>query len=360
MKHFIVGPVETYKEVQNIYKQPYLYFRSNEFGEFVKETLNRLSSLIGNNDKNSLLYLTMSGTGAMEATIENCVTPKDKVLVINGGIFGQRFCELLKFHNIPFDSINLKWNESLTKEHLEYYENKGYTTLFVNLHETSTGQLYDVKLLSEFTKRNNMFFIVDAISTFLADTYDMSKYNIDVTIISSQKGLCLSPGLSFVSLSKRIIDKIYKTTPSSLYFDFKDYLKNIERGQTPYTPAVFIMYELKAILDLIDNSGGLEKWLSNIKEKCQYFREQICKIGLNIPTTYNLSNTMTPVICDTVNANELVKYLRDHYEICVNPCGGNRANYMFRVSHIGNTTKKDIDILIDKIQKTIEVLAKRN
>ena len=92
MKHFIVGPVETYKEVQNIYKQPYLYFRSNEFGEFVKETLNRLSSLIGNKNKNSLLYLTMSGTGAMEATIENCVTPKDKVLVINGGTFGQRFC----------------------------------------------------------------------------------------------------------------------------------------------------------------------------------------------------------------------------------------------------------------------------
>ena len=360
MKLFTIGPVEMYPSTQIVRAKGFPHFRTDEYSNVVKKTLKKLSMYLGLRNSNSLIYMACSGTGAMEATIENCVTKKDKALVINGGAFGHRFCELLKFHNIPFDSIDLKWNESLTKEHLEPYENKDYTTLFVNLHETSTGQLYDVEMLSEFTKRNNMFFIVDAISTFLADTYDMNKYNIDVTIISSQKGLCLSPGLSFVSLSERIIDKIYKTTPSSLYFDFKDYLKNIERGQTPYTPAVFIMYELKAILDLIDNSGGLEKWLSNIKEKCQYFREQICKIGLNIPTTYNLSNTMTPVICNTVNANEVVKYLRDHYELCVNPCGGDRANYMFRVSHIGNTTKKDIDILIDKIQKTIEVLAKRD
>ena len=81
--------------------------------------------------------------------------------------------------------------------HLNQYENKDYTMLFVNLHETHTGQLYDIKMLSEFCKRNNLLFVVDAISAFLADEYDMDKYGIDLTIISSQKGLCLSPGMSF-------------------------------------------------------------------------------------------------------------------------------------------------------------------
>ena len=262
MKHFIVGPVELYPCTKEIYKKDYLYFRTEEFGSMVKDCLKRVSVLLGNTVENSLIYLTASGTAAMEAVIENCVNCEDKALVINGGTFGRRFCELLKHHNIMHDSINLNWDEKLELSHLNEFEKKDYTALFVNLHETSTGQLYDIKMLSDFCKRNNMVLIVDAISTFLADEYNMDEMGIDVTIISSQKGFCLSPGLSFVSFSKRMLDKIqYNEKTSSKYFDFKDYFENIERGQTPYTPAVFIMYELKAILDYIDSIGGKKIFL---------------------------------------------------------------------------------------------------
>lgn len=359
-KHFIVGPVEMYPCTKNIYKNNYAYFRTEEFGSMVKDNLKRISKLLNNNVENSLIYLTASGSAAMEAVVENCVTSKDKSLVINGGTFGKRFCQLLKFHNNKFDSINLKWDEPLTQNHLLHFENKGYTTLFVNLHETSTGQLYDIKMLSDFCKRNNMFLVVDAISTFLADEYDMEKYGIDATIISSQKGLCLSPGLSFISFSRKMLDKVKTAQSKSIYFDFKDYFKNIERGQTPYTPAVFIMYELKAMLDYIDEQGGKDAVLKFIEQKCQYFRNKIIATGLKIPTTYLLSNMLTPVICENINANELVKHLRDKYQLCVNPCGGELADKLFRVSHIGNTSIEDIDDLIEKILCSIkEIKGKR-
>ncbi len=355
MKHFIVGPVELYPFTKEIYKNDYLYFRTEEFGTMVKDCLKRANQLIGNNVENSLIYLTASGTAAMEASVENCMNKNDKALVINGGTFGHRFCELLEYHNIPFNSINLNWNEQLKYSHLEQFENKGYTALFVNLHETSTGQLYDIKLLSDFCKRNNMFLIVDAISTFLADEYKMQEWGIDVTIISSQKGFCLSPGLSFVSFSQKMIDKINKNDfRGSMYFDFKDYFKNITRGQTPYTPAVFIMYELKAMLDYIDSIGGKSVLLNQVKEKCLHFRKLAKENGLKIPDSYSLSNMITPVICENVKAGELVKHLRDKYKLCVNPCGGDMADKMFRVSHIGNTSIDDIDDLVEKLQLAIE------
>lgn len=355
MKHFIVGPVEMYPCTKEIYQNDYLYFRTEEFGNIVKDNINKLSKLIGNNTPDSLIYLTMSGTGAMEAVVENCTTAQDKVLVINGGSFGKRFKELLTYHNIANDSIDLKWNEALTIEHFSAYENKNYTMLFVNLHETSTGQLYDINIIKDFCKRNNLMLVVDAISTFLADEFDMEKFGIDATIISSQKGLCLSPGLSFVSLSERMLKKVDSITkPVTKYTDFKDYFLNIKRGQTPYTPAVFIMYELREILKHIDECGGLKNWLNTIAEKCNYFREKAKEIGLNIPDTYNLSNMLTPIICDDCNANEIVKTLRDKYSLCVNPCGGEIGEKMFRVSHIGNTTIKDFDNLIEKISITIK------
>lgn len=354
MKHFIVGPVEMYPCTREIYRNDYLYFRTEEFGSLINNCLKKVNQLIGNDVENSLIYLTASGTAAMEASVENCMDKNDKALVINGGTFGHRFCELLEYHNIPFNSINLNWNEQLEYSHLEQFENKGYTALFVNLHETSTGQLYDINLLSDFCKRNNMLLIVDAISTFLADEYKMQDWGIDVTIISSQKGFCLSPGLSFISFSQRMIDKInLKSKVASKYFDFKDYFKNITRGQTPYTPAVFIMYELKAMLDYIDSIGGKEVFLKKIEEKCLHFRKLAKENGLKIPSSYPLSNLLTPIVCENIKASELVKHLRDKYELCVNPCGGDMADKMFRVSHIGNTTKEDFKDLVNKIAISI-------
>ena len=355
MKLFTIGPVEMYPSTRIVREKGYVHFRTNEYSEIVKSSLKRLSDLLGNSVENSLIYLSASGTASMEATIENCMSIQDKALVINGGAFGHRFCELLKYHNVSYNSIDLNWNETLTKEHLLPYENKDYTALFVNLHETHTGQLYDIKMLSDFCKRNKLYFIVDAISAFLADEYDMEKYGVDLTIISSQKGLCLSPGCSFVSFSKRMIDKINKNPiTSSKYFDFKDYLINIPRGQTPYTPPVCIMYELQDMLNLIDSEGGKHARLQTIKEKCDYFREKATEIGLKIPD-YPLSNMLTPVeFDDNISAYDVIQVLKDKYRIFVNPCGGDMANKLLRVSHIGNTTIDDIDDLIEKLQLAIK------
>ncbi len=357
-KQFIVGPVELYDSTREVYKKDFTYFRTQEFGNIAKTSLEKLNHLIGNDLEHSIIYLTASGTAAMEAVVENCTTENDKILVIRGGTFGKRFYQLLEYHNINTSAINLEWNEQLTDEHLKPYENKGYTMLFVNLHETSTGQLYDIKMLSDFCQRNNMFLVVDAISTFLADKYNMAENKIDATIISSQKGLCISPGLSFVSFSTRMLDKINaKAKVSSLYFDFKDYLKNIERGQTPYTPAVFIMYELQDILEQLEKEGGIDKRLKFIEEKCKYFRKKALKLGLQIPN-YPLSNMLTPLIFEDVKAGDVVNMLREKFSLYINPCGGDLADKLCRVSHIGNTTIEDIDNLIEKMENVLKELRK--
>ena len=357
-KQFIVGPVELYESTRNVYQKDFTYFRTTEYGDMVKETLAKLNKMMGNSVENSIIYLTASGTAAMEAVIENCCTISDKALVINGGTFGRRFCELLEYHNVDFSQIKLEWGEALTSEHLAKYDNQGYTMLFVNLHETSTGQLYDILMLSNFCMKNKLLLVVDAISTFLCDEYNMEKYGIDVTITSSQKGLCLSPGLSFISFSQRMLDRINKCEKTaSKYFDFKDYLKNITRGQTPYTPAVFIMYELADMLELIEKEGGgVNARLNSIKEKCMYFRKRAKEIGLKIPNTYPLSNMLTPLMFENVKASEVLQILRERYHLYVNPCGGDLADKMCRVSHIGNTTLEDFDNLLEKLEIIINEL----
>lgn len=353
MKTFTVGPVEPFKEISDAYKNAPCYFRTDEFSTLVLTNLTRLAALLGTSTKDGILYFTASGSGAMEAVVCNCLYPNEKVLVVNGGSFGKRFCDILSFYNFNFISIDIEFGSTLTPEILSHYDNQGFTSMFVNIHETSIGLLYDIKMISEFCKRNNMYLYVDAISSFLADEYVMDEYGVDATIISSQKGLCLSPGLSFVALSERQLEKCQQIKAKrNIYFDFSTYLSNIQRGQTPFTPAVGIMYEMRNMLDLIEKSGGLPSWLCGIEKKSHYFRDKASQKGFKYPA-YPLSNMLTPLIFDTISAHKVFELLKNNYSIYVNPCSGKQAGSMIRVSHIGNLAEKDFDMLLYALDEVV-------
>lgn len=348
MKLFTIGPTEMYQNTLEVKAQMVPYFRTKEFSNLMLETDSLLKKSVGTTEASESIYLTASGSGAMEATVMNCFDQNDKLLVISGGTFGERFEDICRIHSFNYEVLKIEFGQTLTQEMLIPFEDKGFTGLLVNLHETSTGQLYDIEMLSEFCQRNQLFLVVDAITVFLCDPYNMDRYHIDATIISSQKGLCLSPGLSMVILSKRMVEKVYQSKVSSLYFDFRDYIKNMERGQTPFTPCVGILYELNDMLKKIDQES-IERHLNRVRALCKNFRESIKNLPISIPD-YPLSNGMTPIIFEKPIAKELFESLKNQYGIYVNPTGGKLKERLVRIAHIGNLTIEDNQMLIEHLK----------
>ena len=119
------------------------------------------------------------------------------------------------------------------------------------------------------------------------------------------------------------------------------------------------MYELADMLELIEKEGGVSARLNSIKEKCMYFRKKAQEIGLKIPKSYPLSYMLTPLIFDDVKASEVLQILRERYHLYVNPCGGDLADKLCRVSHIGNTTLEDFDNLIEKLEIVVKELREK-
>lgn len=350
MKLFTIGPVEMYPRTLEVRSKQIPYFRTDSFSKLNLETDEMLKNLMGTSQSSEVIYLTASGTGAMEATVINCLTEEDNVLVIEGGSFGKRFSQICEIHNIPYVPLKLEFGEELTSEQLVQYDNQKFTAMLVNLDETSTGQLYNIRLLSDFCKRHDMILIVDAISTFLCDEYKMDEYGVDVTIISSQKGLCIAPGMSMVVMNEKIVgSRIKEGKSKSLYFDFSDYIVNMKRGQTPFTPAVGIMYELNDMLKHICEIG-IDVFLSHIDDMAKDFRHRIEDLPVSIPK-YTLSNAITPVIFDKPIALEVFEKLRDNDKIFVNPSGGELGKKMFRVAHVGSNTIDDNRKLVELIEK---------
>lgn len=356
MKLFTVGPVEMNEEIKAVGGQQVPYFRTEDFSKLMLEADEMLRGFMNAGEEAKSIYLTASGTGALEATVMNCLTCKDKVIVINGGTFGHRFSDLCNVYGIKHTDIVLDFGEQLTEKHFRNLFMEEYTALLVNIDETSTGQLYDIEIISKFCKKHNLLLIVDAISSFLCDQYDMKKYGIDATIISSQKGLCIAPGLSIVVLSEKMInERVSKNQVRSMYFDFKDYLENFKRGQTPFTPCVGICLQMYKALAMIKEKG-LENHLAYIDNVAKDFRNKVVKIkGISVPK-YALSNAITPIIFDRDVATKVFEALKDEYEITVNPTGGAMKERILRVAHIGDTKLKDNDILICAISKVLKSL----
>ena len=322
------------------------YFRTPEFSKIMKENEQLILKFSGAPKESRAVFLTGSGTAGMEAVVINLFSNQDKVLIINGGSFGQRFVDMLKIHNIPFSDISLPNGKSLTARHLIPYENKGYTALLVNMHETSTGVLYDMNLLADFCRRNHLFLAVDAISSFLADKLDMSEQNIGVMITSSQKALACPPGISIITLAPNALQRLHSTVTKCMYFDLKAALEDGKRGQTPFTPAVSILRQINCRLKQIDVTGGVSAEISRIAEQASDFREKIKDLPFELYSE-TCSNAVTALHPTTASAYDIFTILKDEYNIWVCPNGGNLRDSVFRVGHIGNLTKKDNSFLVD-------------
>lgn len=349
MLNFTVGPVMSSEEVLSIGAEQVPYFRTAEFSAVMLENEKYMLEYAKAPVNSRAVFMTCSSTGSMEATVMNCFSKDDKVLVINGGSFGHRFVEICEIHEIPYVALELEHGKKLTKERLYEYDNQGFTGLLVNVDETSTAVLYDTMMIGEFCKKNNMFFVCDCVSAFLADPFNMAECGADVMITGSQKVLACPPGISIIVLAPRALERVAASKVRTMYFDLKDALKNQERGQTPFTPAVGILLQINKRLKEIKAQGGADAEVARVAAQAGDFRNKIKELPFEF-VSESPANGVTSVHPTTANAFDIFLTLKDEYGIWICPNGGDMKDTIFRVGHIGALTHKDNDTLINALK----------
>lgn len=321
------------------------YFRTSEFSEIMKENERLFLEFLNAPEDSRAVFLTASGTGSMESAVMNVLNDEDKVIVINGGSFGQRFVELCELHQRNFTEVKCEFGHQLRREQLNGLED--HTAFLINMHETSSGVLYDMKMVSHFCKENNILLIVDAISAFIADDLDMTNLSAAVVITGSQKALAVQPGISLIALAPAAIERVEKNKEVCMYLSLKQALKNGERGQTPFTPAVTTLLQINERLKKISWGGVLEEQ-KNIASVAEDFRSSIKDLPLEF-VSESPSNAVTCLRPIHGGAKEIVRILKDEYSIWACPNGGELADVVFRIGHIGYITKEDNHKLIDAL-----------
>lgn len=341
-----VFPGNIEPEISLIGSQPIPYMRTEAFSAIVKSSEQMLLHLIGC-PNGKVIFYTASGTGAMDAVVANYVSRYKRIFIISGGSFGDRWRNICDYYNLPSTLYKIPFAKDINYENLEKEVALKRPEVFLcQHHETSTGQLFDLEKISAICKKYNTSLVVDVISSFLADPLNMVEHGIDICITSSQKGLNIAPGLSFVILSDKLSSVTFNA--NGYYFDFKENLKNLQRGQTPYSPATTLFLQLHERLKR-DVECGVDAIISTVRKRALYFRNLCKKYDWEVPAE-SPSNCITGFY---VNGNGDILFEKMMEKgIYIMP--GGTPGY-FRVSHLGIQDEKSLSTLAETIHQ-VELL----
>jgi len=333
-----------------------VHHRGKEFKQIFLKSTELLKYVF--KTKGDVFVLTSSGTGAMEAAVVNILSPGDRAIVLNTGAFGRRWKNILSSYGIETNEVKYQWGDFVKLDDLEKIlkDDSNYQAIFCQLTETSTGVLNDVKGIKEVAKKfGDIPVVVDAVSGLGGEEFYMDDWNIDVTVSGSQKGLMLPPGLGFVAVSKKMWNRIENSKLPKFYFDLKKAKESLEKGQTPWTPAVNLIFALETALNRIKEQGIENIW-NRFKLLSKATKEGVREIGLSL-FAKNPCNVVTSVIVpENIDGTKIVNLMQDEYGVRV--AGGQREykGKIFRIAHMGYMDKMDIVMGISALELVLSKL----
>lgn len=352
---FTPGPTSLPQEVIRAMTDPIVHHRGQEFIDLFRQVQQGLQYVL--QTQNEVLILTCSGTGAMEACVANLHRPGDKVLVVRGGKFAERWDKICQTYGLQVRPIDIPWGEAVDPQRVAQSLEKepSIKAVYATLCETSTGVVHDLPALARIVRPHSALLVVDAISALGADELLTDVWGLDVVISASQKGLMCPPGISFVGLNESAWDRVTSATLPRFYWDFREMRRFLEKNMTPYTPAITILYGLNVALDIIHREG-LEKVIERHARLARITRAAITALNLKL-FSQRPSNALTAVqVPEGIDGTELLRLLHDEHGMVVADGQFHLKGKIFRLAHLGDTDERDLIAAIAALEKSLLAL----
>lgn len=354
IKHYLLspGPTPIPNEVALAMSQTMIHHRTPHFNQVFEEARAGLKELF--RTKNDVLVLASSGTGAMEASIANLFSPGDKVLVINGGKFGERWLNIANAYGLSPIEMKVSWGQSVKVAEVEQQlkAHPDIRGVMIQASETSTTVLHPVKEIAQLTKGGPLF-LVDGVTAVGVVPLPLDEWGIDVLVTGSQKALMLPPGLGFIALSERAWEKTKQAKLPRFYFDLNLERKNQQKGSGAFTPAVSLIFGLRASLNMIQREGVGNVYARHARLS-RATRAAAKALGLKLLAPDSPSPAATGVyLPDGIDADQVLDYLRDKMNVTLAEGQDQLKGKVIRIAHIGYMGAFDVITAIAALEMAL-------
>jgi aspartate aminotransferase-like enzyme len=347
---FTPGPTDVPPEVLTEMARPIFHHRTAEFREMFAATNAGLKKIF--RTAGDVLTIAGTGTAGMEAAIA-CACPRDKkVLVSDGGKFGERWVKVAKVYGLDVDEVKLEWGTALQGDVVKERLAGGDYGAVVTVHsETSTATACDLEAIGKVVAETDAILIADCITALGALPLETDEWHVDIVGGGSQKALMMPPGLAVVSVSEKAWKLIDKIDAPCLYLDLKAYRKSLAKDDTPYTGPVSLIRGLKVSVDAI-NAIGIETVWGRTALLARATRAAAKALGMKV-FSQQPSDSVTGILFPDGVGDDFRKKLQARYGASVAGGQEDLKGKIFRVSHMGYVDPLDTIGLIAAVEYTL-------
>ena len=347
----VPGPTPMPEAVREAQARQMIDHRGTEFAELLTETSTGIAELIGTTGE--VLLLTGSGSGALEAAVVNTLSPGDRLLAVTIGAFGDRFAEIARAFGAAVDRLEVDWGDAADPDLLRtrLRDADPYRAVLVTHNETSTGVANPIRQLAAAAREapGEPLVIVDGISGLGAMEFEMDAWGVDLAVSASQKAWMASPGIAIVAVGERARVAEAAARMPRFYWSFAEARTWAAKGQTPWTPAVSVLYGLRVGVARLRREGRERTWARH-RAIASAVVTGLERLGLRpVASADHRSPTVTAAwIPDGVEWNPFNAAMRAR-GLVVAGGQGKLAGRILRIGHMG-------DVGIGEMASALEVM----
>jgi aspartate aminotransferase-like enzyme len=327
-----------------------IHHRTEDFRNLYRAVLADLKEVMATS--HDVLALVASGTGAMEASVANFLSPGDRVIVCSAGKFGERWAEIAKAFGLDAVVLKEEYGGAVSAERVAktLESEPNIRAVFVQASETSTGAAHNVRDMGEAVKKTGAIFVVDAITGLGTMPLDIHGWGLDIVIGGSQKAFMIPPGLAFLSISPKAWAMAETSKLPRYYFDLKKERKSAAGGESSWTPNTSLLLALAEALKYI-KSIGMDKLVDNAQMLAQATRAAVTALGLELFSPQSPAASATAVKAPKgIDSGAIVKDFRNRFGSIIADGQGSMQGQIFRIAHLGYFDFPDLFAVIAELE----------
>jgi alanine-glyoxylate transaminase/serine-glyoxylate transaminase/serine-pyruvate transaminase len=334
--------------------------RGPELPEVTREVVANLRRVFGTEEGRVAVWAG-SGSGAWEAAVVNTLNPGDRVLAFNNGIFAEKFAEIARKFGADVDLVEMRWGDAVSPE-LVASKLNGHVAVQVVHNETSTGVTSDLAAIRQAIDASgqNPLLLVDTVSSLGSIDFRFDEWRVDVALTGSQKGLMLPPGLAICCVSSRAFERSKQVTTPRSFYDWSPLLAAMESGYFPATPPTLELYGLREALRMLHDEG-----LDSVYRRHGRLAEGVRRaveawdMAFLCHEREHLSNSLTAVVCETADTDELLQLSEAHLNLSLGSGLGRLKGKVFRIGHLGALNELEVLATLGGVELALDMAGER-
>ena len=346
----MVGPTAIPQRVLNAMNVAAFSHRTKQYDDLQERVTNNLKKVF--QTKNEVLVMTSSGTGSMEAVIQNCFSPGDEVVVPVMGGFSDQYARMCEAYGLNVKRVTFEYGETADVDTVMKEVTANTKGLFLTHNESSTGVSNDAEGFGKVLKDTDILFVVDSVSGLGGLEIKMDEWSIDAVLTSSQKALMSPPGLSFISLSDKAWERTKTSTFPKYYFDLNLAREFNKKNETLTTPSIYTLLAVDEALKMMEEEG-FDNIYKRHKENTQIIIQGVKKLGFELFLKDERFASATLTAISTPGKSKYIVSELAKRNVIVNGGIGKYAEDFFRVGTMGYVNKNDVYTFLNALEDIV-------